>query len=111
MYFPQILLFNSIKNPNLIYPGSTLRIPMAQNKDNYSEQVESKHVDASHNLIPSEDKKITGKPAASSTLRQTSDSSSASPATTEISLSDLKTVGAGKLSICSTSLIDTDCCA
>lgn len=30
MYFPQILLFNSIKNPNLIYPGNTLRIPATQ---------------------------------------------------------------------------------
>jgi LysM repeat protein len=28
MYFPQILLFNSIKNPNLIYPGSNLKVPV-----------------------------------------------------------------------------------
>lgn len=30
MYFPQILLFNSIKKPNLIYPGSILKIPVGQ---------------------------------------------------------------------------------
>jgi LysM repeat protein len=30
MYFPQILLFNSIKNPDLIYTGKTLRIPVMQ---------------------------------------------------------------------------------
>ena len=30
MYFPQILLFNSIKNPNLIYTGDTLRVPVSQ---------------------------------------------------------------------------------
>jgi LysM repeat protein len=28
-YFPQILLFNSIKNPNLIYYGNTLRVPVS----------------------------------------------------------------------------------
>jgi LysM repeat protein len=30
MYFPQILLFNSIKNPDLIYAGNTLKIPVSQ---------------------------------------------------------------------------------
>ena len=30
MYFPQILLFNSIKNPDLIYAGKSLRVPIIQ---------------------------------------------------------------------------------
>jgi LysM repeat protein len=30
MYFSQILLFNSIKNPDLIYTGKSLRIPVMQ---------------------------------------------------------------------------------
>ncbi|MDD2309895.1 MAG: LysM peptidoglycan-binding domain-containing protein [Desulfuromonadaceae bacterium] len=30
MYFPQILLFNSITNPDLIYYGKSLRIPVIQ---------------------------------------------------------------------------------
>ena len=28
MYYPQILLFNKIKNPKLIYPGNTLKVPV-----------------------------------------------------------------------------------
>ncbi|KAB0671313.1 tetratricopeptide repeat protein [Oryzomonas sagensis] len=28
-YYPQILLFNDVKNPNLIYAGSTLRVPVS----------------------------------------------------------------------------------
>ena len=31
-YYPQILLFNTIKNPNLIYAGNTLRIPLSHHK-------------------------------------------------------------------------------
>lgn len=30
MYFPQILLFNDIKNPDLIYTGNTLKVPVTQ---------------------------------------------------------------------------------
>lgn len=29
MYYPQILLFNAVKNPNLIYPGDVLKIPVS----------------------------------------------------------------------------------
>ncbi len=29
-YYPQILLFNEVKNPNLIYAGSTLRVPVGK---------------------------------------------------------------------------------
>lgn len=28
-YYPQILLFNELKNPNLIYPGNVLRVPVS----------------------------------------------------------------------------------
>ena len=31
-YFPQILLFNDIKNPNLIYTGDLLKVPLAKSE-------------------------------------------------------------------------------
>lgn len=31
-YYPQILLFNRIKNPNLIYPGELLRVPVTSQR-------------------------------------------------------------------------------
>lgn len=30
-YFPQILLFNDIKNPNKIYPGNVFKVPVSRN--------------------------------------------------------------------------------
>ncbi|MDD2366417.1 MAG: LysM peptidoglycan-binding domain-containing protein [Desulfuromonadaceae bacterium] len=39
MYFPQILLFNSISNPNMIYPGSSLKVPVTRSTTAVSEPV------------------------------------------------------------------------
>lgn len=36
-YYPQILLFNELKNPNLIYPGEVLRVPVSRRGDATSE--------------------------------------------------------------------------
>ncbi|MDD2734145.1 MAG: LysM peptidoglycan-binding domain-containing protein [Desulfuromonadaceae bacterium] len=96
MYYPQILLFNSIKKPRLIYPGDTLKIPVAHNKVNDAEHADTKPKDASHKRISAGDKKTSAKPEADSQVQQTRDSSSVSAPTTEISLSDLKTVETGK---------------
>ncbi|GFE62329.1 LysM peptidoglycan-binding domain-containing protein [Geobacter sp. AOG2] len=32
-YYPQILLFNDVKDPNLIYAGSTLRVPVGKGRE------------------------------------------------------------------------------
>ncbi len=32
-YYPQILLFNQIKNPHLIHPGQILRVPVSQKSE------------------------------------------------------------------------------
>ncbi|MDD2851557.1 MAG: LysM peptidoglycan-binding domain-containing protein [Desulfuromonadaceae bacterium] len=39
MYFSQILLFNSIKNPNLIYPGNIFRVPVRHSASNDYERI------------------------------------------------------------------------
>lgn len=84
MYFPQILLFNSIKNPDLIYSGSTLKVPVTQKKAHDSGRTGATSTAASRKPKASVDKK--------STLRKES-----SPAPTlDLSLSELKKVGTGK---------------
>jgi LysM repeat protein len=44
MYYPQILLFNSIKNPRLIYPGSILKIPVSHR----SKTITKRHAGSAH---------------------------------------------------------------
>lgn len=46
MYFPQILLFNSIKNPNLIYTGNILKVPVTQKDAHDSGRVNLKSTGA-----------------------------------------------------------------
>jgi len=99
MYYPQILLFNTIKKPRLIYPGDTLKIPVAHNKVNDAEHADARPKDASRKLISAGDKKTSAKPEAGTPAGETKGSSSVSAPTTEISLSDLKTVGTGKNSV------------
>jgi hypothetical protein len=97
MYYPQILLFNSIKKPNLIYPGNTLKIPVNKNFLRAAERVDTKS-----NGAPAKAKTIVNKKSPRKTemhppSRKSSDSSPASSPSTEISLSDLKTVGPEKI--------------
>jgi LysM repeat protein len=99
MYYPQILLFNTIKKPRLIHPGDTLKIPVAHNKAIDAEQADTKQKDASHKLISTGDKKTFAKPEAGTPVKETKGASPVSASTTEISLSDLKTVGTGKISV------------
>lgn len=99
MYYPQILLFNSIKNPNLIYPGNTLKIPVTENETNEADHADKKHTGASRKPKASRDKKSSLNTETESTSLQPRGSSSVSTPSTELSLSDLKTVGTAKSSI------------
>lgn len=96
MYFPQILLFNSIKNPNLIYTGNTLKIPVTQKDVHDSARIETKPTGASHKPKASGDKKTPLRTEAQPPTRQSSGSSPVSTPSTELSLSDLKIVGTEK---------------
>jgi TolA-binding protein len=96
MYFPQILLFNSIKNPNLIYQGDTLKVPVTQKEGHDSERTGNNSTGASHKPKASGEKKAPVKTETQPAIRHSSGSSPVSSPNTEISLSDLKTVGSGK---------------
>ncbi len=89
MYFPQILLFNSLKNPDRIYPGNTLKIPVANKKANDYEQPETRTKTSSRT------RKIETHPVAA---RQATVSASpnAGSSNTELSLTDLKPDGTNK---------------
>lgn len=57
-YFPQILLFNEIKNPNLIYAGKTLRIPVSKRDKRAADRSEAKAAAASSEPKTSPDKEL-----------------------------------------------------
>jgi LysM repeat protein len=96
MYFPQILLFNSIKNPNLIYPGKNLRIPVSSNETLSSGHSDVTPASATHKSKKSSDRKPLLKSESLSPVNQSGTTLPASAPSTELSLSDLKSVGAGK---------------
>jgi LysM repeat protein len=93
MYFPQILLFNEIQNPNLIYPGEKLRIPITQQAI-ADKSTDSMPADRA-GTAKAAGRKITApkiKPVSSAV--QSKVAPSIQPQDTEIALSDLKATGA-----------------
>jgi len=74
MYFPQILLFNSIRNPDLIYTGSKLKVPLTQHAGN-DERPDSKSLD---------------KPKSTGTQKARTEVKPVTPGNTELSLSELR---------------------
>ncbi|MHB8121779.1 MAG: LysM peptidoglycan-binding domain-containing protein [Desulfuromonadaceae bacterium] len=90
MYFPQILLFNDIKNPNLIYTGNTLKVPVTQTEISVSDRTGSTPTGTSAK------QRAPRKSNLASPARKASTPAPASAASTELSLSDLNKVGAKK---------------
>lgn len=93
MYYPQILLFNSIANPNLIYPGKTLKVPVSHADVGKPERIETK---SPITQPKAKAEKRNLKSESPAVPRQQAASAPASTASTELSLSDLKTSPAGK---------------
>jgi len=91
MYYPQILLFNSIKNPNLIYPGNILKIPVAQKEAGDADRVAAKPADRTPKPQSSGNTKPSAKAKRPPTVQHSPAASSpVSSPSTELSLSDLK---------------------
>ena len=94
MYYPQILLFNSIKNPNLIYAGTTLKVPVSNTETNSLEKGATKSYGASHKKKTAGDKAPQIKSEAP--VRPTAAPAPLSRTTTEIPLPDIKAAGTVK---------------
>lgn len=92
MYFPQILLFNDIKTPNLIYPGDVLKIPLKQNGADEPGATATVPPAIPHKKkIPAVKSPRTNRGAEQTSVRPPIDAS-VSALNTEIPLGDLKTV-------------------
>lgn len=91
MYYPQILLFNSIKNPNLIYSGATLKVPVTQkNEGQTSERITTPATALSHKPVATETKKAPLKTEEQPYVRKSAGASPVSHPDAELSLKDLK---------------------
>ena len=97
-YYPQILLFNSIENPNLIYTGKVLKVPVTNNESHTSEQSEPKALDGSHKKKATGGKKTPVKVEAQLPVQPAAKPSPLSHSNTELTLGDLKALGTGKSS-------------
>lgn len=96
-YFPQILLFNSIKNPNLIYTGKTLKVPVTRSEAHSSARPETKPAGTAHTPEGGGVKKKSLTTEAHPTVHQSPGSPPVSAATTDLSLRDLKPSGTKKV--------------
>jgi LysM repeat protein len=92
-YFPQILLFNDIKDPNKIYPGNIFKIPVPRNT--VSVQVDKTSAKKADPIANGRAAAVLPLDADTSvSRRQVPDAPSAS--VTEISTKDLKNTDTGK---------------
>jgi LysM repeat protein len=89
MYFPQILLFNSIKNPNLIYTGSTLKIPVTKRNG----ATTGATAPSTETRTPQETKISPAEGKEVSTLQKPADSIAATTSESELSSRDVKLSG------------------
>ncbi len=91
MYYPQILLFNSIKNPNLIYSGATLKVPVTQeNEGHVSGRITTPAAAPSRKPVATEAKKAPLKTEVQPHVRKAAGASPVSHPDAELSLKDLK---------------------
>lgn len=99
MYFPQILLFNNIKNPNLIYPGNILRIPISHNGASPAERHTTAPAEGNQSVARHSENTGETRAQESVPLEAAQPARSGSQGTaTDLPLSDLKAAGKSKAS-------------
>jgi len=96
MYYPQILLFNDIKNPNLIHTGDTLKVPVTKERSEHE----------GDGVVPAQRKKSAGRKhkaarkqqpvSAVPAQSQPAETRSATGQLSELPLSELKPAGKAK---------------
>jgi LysM repeat protein len=96
MYFPQILLFNSIKNPNLIYPGKSIKVPVTKSEIDRSERTNSLSIDDSRKTGVSAEKAAPGKTVPESAAQPSAPDVAAPASRTDLSLKELTSANSGK---------------
>ena len=97
MYFPQIILFNELKNPNLIHPGDTLRVPVSKHDaGNAEEQSGAAPAGSSRRQHSSRNTRKSSDAKSQSKVQQSAPVQPASSTGTDLSLNDLKTDDTGK---------------
>ena len=97
MYFPQILLFNTIKNPNLIYPGNKLKVPVTQD-DTIVKSTDSKPLGTPHKAKVPGDEKAPQKTVSAPAAEQPNIAPPVPAQNAELSLNELKAAGSAKSS-------------
>jgi TolA-binding protein len=96
MYYPQILLFNKIKDPKLIYPGNILKVPVAQGGARMESAPPKGSANTSKRLKTNDAKAAKPKADAPVSAQQRVANPPATAPVTEISLSDLRALDEGK---------------
>jgi len=91
-YYPQILLFNDIKNPDLIYTGDTLRIPLPKAGATESATPAKRRHSIKGKHSSKSPKNVTSKTVGKSQKTHSNMTTARKPSetTTELSLSELK---------------------
>lgn len=96
MYYPQILLFNDIKNPNLIYTGDTLRIPISKGESTAVVTTPIPVVRKTQKDNVRKRRKATKHTAVSRSAKISVPPRDSSVSSVELSITELKKLGGGK---------------
>lgn len=96
LYYPQILLFNKISDPNLIYTGDTLKIPMPKNDSAVDEVTSEKPVVQKAHKTKIKGREKAARHSASGSAKSSVPSRNATQPSAELSINELNTLAGVK---------------